>query len=108
MSSPSSSRSLPCPHTDALILTGRAPVSFFRNGSEQTMHAAAPSPTGAHMARVRGQATSLSASTSSTDISCWYCDSGLRDPWKWFFEQITASCRCVLPNRFMCQRAPMA
>jgi hypothetical protein len=45
------------------------------------MAAAAPSPIGAHIARVSGCDTSRSSRTSSTVIVIRYWASGLSDPW---------------------------
>ena len=52
---------------------------------------------GAHIARVSGPSTGLSASTSSMLIAWRYCALGLSAPWAWFFELTAASCRAVVP-----------
>ena len=51
-----------------------------RKSAEQTSTAAPPSPTGEHMARVKGQLTGRSFSTSSTDRSKLYCAFSLSAP----------------------------
>ena len=68
------------------------------------MAAAAPSLTGAHIERVRGNCTGASASTSSTVMSWRYCASGLNVEWKWFFAATAAIWRWVVPKRFMWNR----
>ena len=70
---------------------------FASASSEHSSAAAAPSPSGEHIARVSGKLISRSASTWSTLTSKRYCAFGFRLPWWWFFDAPTAICRCVVP-----------
>ena len=60
------------------------------------------------MARVSGQVTGRSFSTSSTESSKLYCAFSLRAPLQWFLAAPAAIWRRVVPWAFMCQHACMA
>jgi len=81
--------------------TARRASSRLSALSDTTTSAAAPSLIGAHIERVMGQATSLSASTSSTVMGVRYCASGLNCECQWFLAATAAIWRCVVPKVFM-------
>ena len=80
----------------------------FRKAAEQTNAAAAPSPIGAHIARVSGQLIKRSSNTCCGETSKRYCANGFFAPIAWFFDAPNAICAAVVPCRFMCQAACIA